>query len=348
MNKFLAGVGKALIIANNDLIGVANTLTDSTFNFSITEEAVRGGKANQLFGKYFHDSNLGVTLTDAMFDLSYLGLSLGSAVISGGTSVKEEQVVATSGTITATETPIAVDGSVIGWYRKTTDSFWTVGTFNGKNISVTGASDNDVYCLKYFYTNANAKSLKIKADYIPAEVHLVLIHDLYNGDISKTSTNIAKIGRLVTDIPRFQFDGNQDLSLTSTSAATLSLTGSALAISDGNNCEEDTYYGTMTEEIFGETWQDRVIALAVADAELSLANSETQTLSVYTVFGSGIASAKQDNSNFTFTVTSGTSATVSSSGVVTANASQDGVTIIEVSLTGYSNVSPAYVYVTVA
>lgn len=42
----------------------AKTLTESTFNFSISSEEIRGGQANALFGKYFHDSNLAITLTD--------------------------------------------------------------------------------------------------------------------------------------------------------------------------------------------------------------------------------------------------------------------------------------------
>lgn len=63
-NQFLAGVGRALIFKDNNLIGVAKTLTESTFDFSISAEEIRGGSGNALFGKYFHDSNLAVTLTD--------------------------------------------------------------------------------------------------------------------------------------------------------------------------------------------------------------------------------------------------------------------------------------------
>ncbi len=63
-NHFLAGVGRALLFDGNNLIGVAKTLTESTFNFSISTEEVRGGSGNALWGKYFHDSNLAVTLTD--------------------------------------------------------------------------------------------------------------------------------------------------------------------------------------------------------------------------------------------------------------------------------------------
>ena len=54
---FLAGVGRALLFKGNDLIGVAKTLTESTFDFSITAEDVRGGQGNGLLGRYFHDSS---------------------------------------------------------------------------------------------------------------------------------------------------------------------------------------------------------------------------------------------------------------------------------------------------
>lgn len=63
-NHFLAGVGRALLFKGNDLIGVARTLTESTFDFAITAENVRGGLGNGLLGRYFHDSTLTATLTD--------------------------------------------------------------------------------------------------------------------------------------------------------------------------------------------------------------------------------------------------------------------------------------------
>lgn len=53
------GVGLTLLSEN-----YAKTLTESTFNFSISAEEIRGGQGNALFGKYFHDSSLAITLTD--------------------------------------------------------------------------------------------------------------------------------------------------------------------------------------------------------------------------------------------------------------------------------------------
>lgn len=348
---FLAGVGRALLFKGNDLIGVAKTLTESTFDFSITAEDVRGGQGNGLLGRYFHDSNMQVTLVDAMFDLQYMALSLGVNLESGGLSVKEEELaVGVDGTVTASETPVAFSGSMIGWYKKPSDTEWSIGTFTGSKMAVSGGSQNDTYCVKYFYINENARSITIKSQYVPAELHVVIMNDLYSGDVGSQS-DATRYGRLITDIPRLQMDGNQTLNLAATSAATINLTGSALAVLSGDTCEEDPYYGTMTEEIYGAKWQDDVVALAVENSEVELAKSASETLIVRAVFGAGMASQRKDNSNFTFSVvnspaSTATGTTVNASGVVKAG-TQAGVAVVQVMLTGAPDVDPAFVTVTV-
>ena len=348
---FLAGVGRALLFKGNDLIGVAKTLTESTFDFSITAEDVRGGQGNGLLGRYFHDSNMQVTLVDAMFDLQYMALSLGVNLESGGLSVKEEELaVGTDGTVTASETPVAFNGSMIGWYKKPSDTEWSIGTFTGSKMAISGASQNDPYCVKYFYINENAKSIKIKSQYVPSELHVVIMNDLYSGDVGSQS-DATRYGRLITDIPRLQMDGNQTLNLTATSAATINLTGSALAVLSGDSCEDDPFYGTMTEEIYGAKWQDDVVALAVENSEIELAASESESLIVRAVFGAGMASQRKDNSNFTFSVattpaSTATGTTVDKKGVVKAG-TQAGVAVVQVMLTGAPEVDPAFVTVTV-
>ena len=348
---FLAGVGRALLFKGNDLIGVAKTLTESTFDFSITAEDVRGGQGNGLLGRYFHDSNMQVTLVDAMFDLQYMALSLGVNLESGGLSVKEEELtVGVDGTVTVSETPVAFSGSMIGWYKKPSDTEWSIGTFTGSKMAVSGGSQNDTYCVKYFYINENARSITIKSQYVPAELHVVIMNDLYAGDVGSQS-DATRYGRLITDIPRLQMDGNQTLSLASSSAATINLTGSALAVLSGDTCEEDPYYGTMTEEIYGAKWQDDVVALAVENSDIELAKSASETLIVRAVFGAGMASQRKDNSNFTFSVVStpastATGTAVDTKGVVKAG-TQAGVAVVQVVLTDEPNVAPAFVTVTV-
>lgn len=284
-----------------------------------------------------------------MFNLEYVAAALGTNVVMGGISVYESpaagETIGAGGVITLTQTAVSFDGTILAWYKKPSDENWTVATVADNSITIPGATATDHYCVKYFYENENARSITIKAQYVPAELHVVIINDLFNGDISTSSTETTKIGRLITDIPRLQLDGSQDLSLSSSGAASVSLSGSALAVGSITSCEEDPYYGTMTEEIFGATWQDSVVAIAPADGDIELAAGESQTIGVYAIFGGSVASQLKANSNFTFNVESGTSATVTSDGVVSA-ASGSGETLISVTLTGYDAVSPAFVRVT--
>lgn len=353
MKKFLAGVARAILLRGNTLIGVAQTLTDSTLDFSITAEEIRAGAGNALYGKYFHDSNLNVTLTDAMFNMEYVAASLGTTLRQGGLSFKEEEsTVATVKQIPLSTTPLALEGSLVAWYSKPGQDNWTVGTVkfaaNKYYIEVDSATVGEKYCVKYFWQNENAESIIIPVQYVPAELHVILINDEYSGE-AIDAADVTTIGRLITDIPRLQLDGAQNLALTATGAATTSLSGSALAVtSDATSCETDAYYGTMTEEIFGATWQDNVIALAIEDNDIQLSTSGTTTLSVYAVYGGNKASQKKDNSNFTFTVVGGSSSviTVDATGLVTAKGT--GSAYVQVTLTGKDNVAPAYAQVTVA
>lgn len=354
-NIFTAGPARALFFYGQQLIGVGKTLSETTFDASITGEEVRGGPGNLLYGKYFHDSNLNIQITDAMFNLQYVAASLGVDVNQGGVtlyeSAKAGETVGASGKITLTETAVAFDGAILAWYKKPADDDWTVATVSENAITIPSAKTGDHYCVKYFYQNMNAKSITIKAQYVPKTLHLVLINDLYSGDVANVAASTSKYGRLITDIPQYQLDGSQNLSWSATSTATVSLNGSALAIDDGTSCEEDPIYGTMTQEIFGAKWQDDVKAVAIGNADIDLAKSASETLQVYAVFGGGVASRMMDNSNFNFTVESGgTSASVNASGVVTATTTA-GTAVISVTLkdaageatdkVGYANVTVA-------
>lgn len=325
----------------------AKTLTESTFNFSISSEDVRGGSANALWGKYFHDSNLQIQLTDAMFKLEYVAANLGVDIAQGGLTVYESSAagdaVVTAGQITLSQTPVAFDGTVIGWYKKPTDLEWSIGTISGNIMTIPGSQVGETYCVKYFYQNPNARSIQINTQYIPKVWHLVILNDLFAGDVADIGS-ASRYGRIVTDIPRYQLDGNMTLNLTATSASTVPINGNALAVETGDSCEEEPYYGTMTEEIFGASWQDNVIALAIENSDLDLVVGGSDTLIVRAVFGGATASARQNNNNFTFAVESGTSAAVNSDGLVTASGA--GVTVISVALTSKPEIV-AYVTVTV-
>ena len=185
-------------------------------------------------------------------------------------------------------------------------------------MAIPNSDVGEKYCVMYFYQNDNADNIIIPVNYVPDELHVIILNDLFNADIS-TTNNATKVGRLITDIPRLQLDGAQDLNLTATSAATVSLSGSALAVDSTDSCEGESYYGTMTEEIFGAKWQNEVKAIAFEDADIALANGGTQTLVCYVLFDGNKAPKIVDNANFTFVAEDGgENASVNESGVVTA------------------------------
>ena len=348
-NHFLAGVGRALLFDGNNLIGVAKTLTESTFNFSISNEEVRGGSGNALWGKYFHDSNLAVTLTDAMFRLEYVAANLGVDINMGGLSVYESpaqgESVGSGGVVTLTNTAVAFNGSVIAWYKKPADANWQIATVTGNKITIPGYQEGDAYCVKYFYQNPNARSITINTQYVPKVLHVVILNDLFSGDPANVGA-ASKYGRIITDIPSFQLDGNQDLNLTATSAATVSLTGNALGVMSGDSCEEEPYYGTMTEEIFGYSWKEDVIALAIENSDIEIAQGGSEQLAVRAVFGGSIASQRVDATDLTFAVETGNSyASVAATGVVSGTAA--GEAVISVTLKGHTDIV-AYATVTVS
>ena len=348
--KFLANVGTALIFRGNEFVGIGNFLTENTFSFSASPNEVRGGANNPLLGRWFSDSTLNVTITNATFKLEYLAWSLGTTIEQGGTSFYESQdgeKVVTAGQIELKNKPAAFNGAMIGWYKKPAETGWSIGaiTETGSKyyLTVAGAQPNDVYCIKYPYMDENARMIAIPADFNPDELHVVLLNDLYNADLN-TNSAASKVGRLITDIPRLSLDPSQDLTLNATSSAPTQLTGTALRYTSGESCESTAVYGTMTEQVYGAKWQDSVVALAVENADMELGASETETAIVRVVYGGSVASQRKANSNFTFAKVSG-NATVNNEGVVNSGAS--GESVISVTLTGYPNVSPAYIHVNV-
>lgn len=347
--RFLANVGHALIFKGNDFVGTASTLTENTFSFSATPNEVRGGKSNPLLGRWFSDSTLNVTLTNATFKLEYLAWTLGTTIEQGGTAIYESgaagETVTAAGQIELANKPAAFNGTMIGWYKKPANATWSIASISetgGKYyMTIGGAQVNDVYCVKYPYMDENARMMTIPADFNPDELRVVIINDLYNADIN-TDASASVVGRLITDIPRLGLDPSQDLTLNATSSAPTQISGTAFRYTGGESCVDEAVYGSMTEQIYGAKWQDNAAFIVAENSEMELAQSDTETAIIRVVFNNNVASQRKDNSNFTFTKISG-DATVTSTGVVTGGSE---ASVISVALTGYANVEPAYIYVT--
>ena len=114
----------------------------------------------------------------------------------------------------------------------------------------------------------------------------------------------------------------------------------------GDSCEEEPYYGTMTEEIFGYSWKEDVIALAIENSDIEIAQGGSEQLAVRAVFGGSIASQRVDATDLTFAVESGgTYASVAPTGIVSGTTA--GEAVISVTLKGHAGIV-AYATVTVS
>lgn len=351
MSYLVAGVGTIQLFdpSTNALILTSKTLTEQGLNFGSTAEEARGGAANALLGKYYHDSSFGLTLTDQLFDLQYLALNCGGAIQATADIMTNEQVtIATANTLTVSKTPVAFNGATVGWYKKASepDTAYKVATFSGKNATITGATVDDVYCVKYFYNDSAARKFIVNTAYIPAIVYAVATFPLFkSGTTTENYTSSSQVGEIQVIIPNFQLEGTQELSLSASGISTASLSGSALSTFSGNGgCTDTGYYAILSEVIYGKSAWDNVVNLAVADSDIDLAVAETQPIKVFAIYSDGTVPSVVDNSLLTFTSSDDTVAIADATGVVTAQSA--GTANIEIVATGRTSLS-AYAVVTV-
>lgn len=352
MSYLVAGVGTINLFdpSTNALILTSKTLTEQGLNFGSTAEEARGGMGNALLGKYYHDTQFGLTLTDQLFDLQYLALNCGGGIQATSDVMTNEQVtITTANTITVSKTPVSFNGAVVGWAKKSTadDTAYVPITFTGKTASITGAAVGDLYCVKYFYNDISARKFVVNTAYIPAVVRAIATFPLFKAGTSTDQyTSSSQIGEMQIDIPNFQLEGAQELSLSSGGISTASLSGSALSTFSGSGgCSDNGYYATVTEIIYGRGAWDNVVSLAVADSDIDLAVGETQPITVYAIYANGTTPSIVDNSLLTFTSGQEETATVDATGLITA--ASTGTTNIEIVATDKTTLS-AYAVVTVS
>lgn len=322
-NYILAGVGTIEAFTQSSTqptkIFTSKTLQESGISISVTAEDIRGGLSNPLLGRYFHDSILEANITDALFNLQYLALNVGGEVVIGGSSLVTETVTAGSGTLTVQGTPVAFGtAGTVGWYTPAGQEDWAPLTFEGK-VATASVTSGTEYCVRYNANDAGIQEFVVPSAIIPSEVHLVMTYPLFAGGTSPEAISTSsQVGELIVDIPRFQFAGNVELSLTSSGAATSNLSGSALASYTTANCNDMGTYGTVKQKIYGGNWYDDLTTIAVDGGNFSLANGATKTLKVIGIFKNG--TGVLDNSNLTFTSSASSTASVTNAGVVTGAA----------------------------
>lgn len=348
MDKYiLAGVGTIEAFTQSSTspqkIFTSQTLQESGLTTSVTAEDIRGGLSNPLLGRYFHDSVLEANITDALFDMTYIALNVGGEITVGGATLKTEPVeITTENQITVAGTPVAFgNAGTVGWYTIEGQEDWKPITFIEQTATTTDLPVGTKVCARYNAQIDNLKQFIVPSSVIPSEVHLIMTYPLFaaGSDTQSLSTS-SQVGELIVDIPRFQFAGNVELSLSSSGAATSNLSGSALASYTTKNCNDMGTYGTIKMNIFGGNWYDDLVSMAVDDAEFSIPINGTKTLKITGIFSSGgtVMTGVIDNSELTFTSKNDTIASVgANTGLVTGLA--EGEADIEIKVTAKPDIA---------
>ena len=264
--RFLASVANVELFEKKDNklthFASAKTLTDSAFGFTLSMEEVRAGQGGKLYGRFAHTSGMTFTMTDAMFDIHYIRALIGAEEGISGSVLHTDTFAGVSNAQLLTKTAVKMGNlcgmdKVIAWGHAVScdkegeEKEFTVSSTN--TIDLSGYKADDKVCVTYFVQDPSATLMKIKAKFIPAELVAIATVQEFAGDASNPESG-SPAGELVIKIPRFQLDGQFDLTLNMTSAASIALNGTALAVSSGD-CGGEDYYAEIVEKVDGADWR---------------------------------------------------------------------------------------------
>ena len=337
-----AGDFRAIDPVTGDLILTSPFLTESSITIGASKEEIRGGIGNMLIGNYNHSTQFGLTATSPVFSLEYLALSVDGKISVGSNVLTSEEVTITvANQIKVSQTPQVMTGGLgtIGWYKLPDEDInaWKKITFVGDIANVSNLKENQKVCVRYLARNEGARQFTVSSNFVPKICQVILTFPIYASGADKSVSMSSKIGHYEVVIPKFQFDVAQELSLTSSSTASVSLSGTALAsFADGAmGCNNIGNYATIKEVIYGTDGLENATSIVVANTEdFELSANEKATIDVRALFNGGMTVPKKlANEDLTFSVNTGTSATVDNKGMVSASASETGDTIIDVAVT---------------
>lgn len=230
INKtFLVSVGDYIAVDpdSDSVLFSGNFLTESTFTLEMSETEARGGSGNSLGYLFKHSRNLRLSLMQNIFEKDFLATNVGSSIVNSAVDVwKTECIQLTAGAGTVTETPVGNVSVKLG-----NGTIQTV-TPTGSNITVGGAGTETATV--YYQYNDTVDTVTINATETPTVVKLIL-----TAKVKASNGNTTELWQ--AEIPRFQIDGNYELSLTADGISSEMLEGRALAIQTTDNCDGQIY-----------------------------------------------------------------------------------------------------------
>lgn len=314
--EFMVSVGDARLydLSNDNLIAIGKTMIDSSFELTLANSDIKGGRGNPLLAVYYHSPDLQIKISETQFNLDFLAATVGKDIVTGENVYTQETItLGALGTGTVLGTPLAVATTTIyGWVTHLDGTVEKV-TFSGSTFATSTGASGDVVCVRYFHANSAAKSITIESSILPKLVRLELETLLISG--SENST--ARIGVVQILVPVAQLNGSFSLNMTSDGISSTPLSLRAMTSTDLTTaaCSNVPILAKIVKILDTANWYDDVVALAINGGDFSLAHPNTRQLVVTAIPSSGSA--------FTVPLT-GTNITFSSATVGTATISANG------------------------
>ena len=278
---FLGSVGRveAFRMANNPISGknemilafVSKTMTDTGLNTSVSADDIRGGQGAPIITRFYHDTNVEITLTDVMFKKDYVEAQLGTEFVEAGEAYFSETLDAVKDAeggkyhLELSKQPIKIgfgceEPETPVWYTKEGQEDWRLVTVEGQEIK--GLAEDGKYCVRYLAEGIEGASrADIYAGFVPQELHLVITTPLFAGDACSASGGTIA-GEVQYDIPRFRLNGGQDFAAAMSSNQTTNLSGVALGSTSGCDNEQGALLYSMIVKLNNAKLDDMYKSLA--------------------------------------------------------------------------------------
>ncbi len=307
VNQFLISVSDAVIFDKDadTMVLKAKTLLSSSLQQSVQELIIKGGFGDKTQFIYNYGKELGITLEDCRWSEEYLAINSNSLITSGAEDIwiVDELVTLTAGVGTTAQTPV---GNI--YVQKADNAFVTV-TPTGSSFTVAGGAATTVKATYKYSTTVD--EIIIGADDFPKAYRLVMKAKLF-----QTASGQSQTGELEIIIESFKPSGNFEITLGSGSAATSKLEGKALVATD-TVTGEDYYALVRIKPLSGSAIVLTSIAVSPSTCALDASDLDTQQITVIGIQG-GLKANITNPSGTTFASSSGTVATVSAGGLISA------------------------------
>lgn len=325
-------------VVTGDLIGYSNKIDTSNFTSSVNAGEIRSGLGAPVAINIPDSATFSGEVTATDFSLNARALATGGTLKYNGTVAIQENIVATSTTLTVTEVPVSAygepsDSATYACYVGNDGVNYGVDPTT-REVQGFTATVGQSYCVRYYTEIASAQELTIPGQFNPTVARVTIKMAAY-GTQGNSASNGSRVGNLYVHIPRAQFiNGDVGVNGSQTEAATTPWSFSALIYDESDvTCSEcagdNSVLGYMVYAPCGtNATLSAVTGLIVVGGVLSVDEGKTvQTPVQYVMEDKSLVTPKY--TDLTFTSAQTTTATVSDEGIISGVA--EGSTEITVS-----------------